>query len=290
MQRMAHPDGELATARAAASVGTLMCLSSLSTTNLSQLSRQVPEGLRWFQLYIYKDRSVTLSLIRAAENAGFKAIALTVDTPFFGTREADVRNGFAMPSHLALANFALPSHSTSIITERAGGSGLAKYASSLFDASVCWQDIAWLQSQTQLPLVLKGILTKEDALLAVKYGCAAVLVSNHGARQVDTCAATIDALPEVVAAVAGRCEVYLDGGVRRGTDVLKALALGARAVFVGRPVLWGLAYDGEQGVKDVWTLLHKELELAMGLCGVASVDKISRNLVTTREQMHRSML
>jgi (S)-2-hydroxy-acid oxidase len=286
MQRMAHPEGELATARAAASLGTLMTLSSLSTTNLTVLARSCPpDSLRWFQLYIYRDRAVTVSLVRAAEAAGFKAIALTVDTPFFGTRENDVRNGFAMPTHLSLANFEAKEHSKDIITEKAGGSGLAKYAASLFDASLTWKDIAWLRSQTTLPIVIKGVLTREDTLLAVEHGCDAILVSNHGARQVDTCAATIDALPEVVAAVNGRCEVYLDGGVRRGTDVLKALALGARAVFVGRPVLWGLAYAGEKGVKDVLTLLNKELELAMGLCGCSTVKDVTPQHVTTRDAM-----
>jgi len=289
MQRMAHPDGELATARAAAAHGTLMTLSSLSTTNLSELGKACPNSLRWFQLYVYRDRAVTLGLIRAAEAAGFKAIVLTVDTPFFGTRENDVRNGFAMPSHLRLANFESESHSKDMITEKTDGSGLAKYAASLFDASISWKDLQWLREQTKLPVVIKGVLTAEDALLAVKAGVAAIVVSNHGARQVDTCAATIDALPEVVAAVAGRCEVYMDGGVRRGTDVLKALALGARAVFIGRPILWGLAYRGEQGVRDVLSLLQKELELAMGLCGVADLKAITRQHVTTREDMRAKL-
>jgi (S)-2-hydroxy-acid oxidase len=164
-------------------------------------------------------------------------------------------------------------------------SSLRTDASSLFDASITWKDVAWLRSITKLPLVVKGILCAEDALLAVDAGVAGILVSNHGARQIDTCSATIDALPEIVAAVAGRCEVYLDGGVRRGTDVLKALALGARAVFVGRPALWGLAYAGEAGVKAVLTILHKELELAMALSGTATVKDITREHVTTKEAM-----
>ena len=284
MQCMAHPDGEMATARAAASVGSLMVLSSLSTTNLSVIGT-APEGPRWFQLYIYKDRAVTLKLVRAAEAAGFLAIALTVDTPFFGTREDDVRNGFAMPSHLSLANFATPEFAKEFITEKTGGSGLAKYAASLFDASICWKDLEWLRSITKLPVVVKGILTAEDATLAVNHGASAVLVSNHGARQLDTVAATIDALPEIVKAVGDRCEVYLDGGVRRGTDVLKALALGARAVFIGRPVLWGLAYGGENGVRAVMECMQKELTLAMGLTGVAKVADIKREHVTTKEAM-----
>lgn len=285
MQCMAHPDGELATARAAASVGALMCLSSLSTTNLSVIGAATPAGPRWFQLYIYRDRSVTLNLVRAAEAAGFLAIALTVDTPFFGTREDDVRNGFAMPSHLSLANFSTPEFATEFITEKSGGSGLAKYAASLFDPSITWSDLAWLRSVTRLPVVVKGVLTAEDARLAVSHGASAVLVSNHGARQLDTCAATIDALPEIVAAVGERCEVYLDGGVRRGTDVLKALALGARAVFIGRPVLWGLAYGGESGVRAVLDCMQKELALAMGLTGVATLADVTRDHVTTKEAM-----
>jgi (S)-2-hydroxy-acid oxidase len=156
---------------------------------------------------------------------------------------------------------------------------------SLFDRSLTWKDVAWVRTQTSLPIVLKGVLTREDALLAVDAGCSGILVSNHGARQVDTVSSTIEALPEIVEAVGGRCEVYLDGGVRRGTDVFKAIALGARAVFVGRPVLWGLAYAGEEGVKNVLAILHSELELAMGLCGTPNLKAITKGFLTTKEAM-----
>jgi len=283
MQRMAHDDGEIATARAAASVGTCMCLSSLSTTNLVTLSKSVPEGVRWFQLYVYRDREVTRDLVRRAEESGYAAIAVTVDTPFLGRREADVRNGFSLPNHLTLANFIDPEKSTQRITET--GKGLAEYAASLFDQSLTWNDLAWLKSITRLPIVLKGILTAEDARLAVSHGASAILVSNHGARQVDTVSSTIEALPEIVQAVEGKVEVYLDGGVRRGTDVFKALALGARAVFIGRPVLWGLAYAGEEGVRDVWNLINHEFKMCMGLSGTPNVAAITQRHVTTREVM-----
>ena len=331
MQRMAHPDGELATARACVKRGMLMTLSSLSTTSLEDVaiaaqaahhqsistpappthspssssslfsppsppsSVSHPPPHLWYQLYVYRDRSITHDLVRRAEAAGYKAIVLTVDTPQFGVRESDVRNRFTLPSHLQLANFTA-GKGRSMSDRGAGtansdGSGLAAYGSSMFDPSLSWKDLAWLRSITRLSLIVKGVLTAEDAELACEQGVDAIIVSNHGARQLDSVSATIDALPEVVEVVKrrgqGRVEVYMDGGVRRGSDVFKAVALGARAVFVGRPVLWGLSYAGELGVEQVLHILQTELELCMALCGCPDIGSIERNRVTTRQTLWR---
>ncbi|KPP78249.1 hydroxyacid oxidase 1-like [Scleropages formosus] len=247
MQRMAHPDGETATVRGTACRG-------------SEVAEAAPHAARWMQLYIYKDRNLTLSLVRRAEKAGYKAIFLTVDTPYLGKRRNDVRN--------RMANFETPDLAFSSKEGYGEDSGLAVYVAQAIDPTLKWEDIAWLKKMTTLPVVLKGVLRAEDAKEALKYGVDGILVSNHGARQLDGVPAAIDVLPEIVEAVGGRVEVFLDGGVRRGTDVLKALALGAKAVFVGRPVLWGLACDGEKGVRDVLQLLKEELHLAVALAAL----------------------
>ncbi|KAI1301702.1 Hydroxyacid oxidase 1 [Halotydeus destructor] len=275
MQKMAHPDGEIGTAKACDELGTIMILSTLSTTSLEEVAQATPKSTKWFQLYIYKDREVTKRIIKRVEKAGFKALVVTVDTPFLGSRLADVRNKFALPPHLTLANLKEEMlHAMKV--PGAHTSGLADYTSSLFDASLTWKDIDWICEQTKLPVVVKGILTAEDAVLAVEHKASAVIVSNHGARQLDGVPATIEALPEVVRAVGDRCEVYVDGGFREGTDVLKALALGARGVFVGRPVLWGLSHSGKDGVKQVLEILSKEFDVAMALSVVV-------NLLTSRK-------
>ena len=283
MQQMAHPEGERATSRASKRLGTLMTLSSWSTLPLEEVAQAAPGGLRWFQLYVYKDRDVTLDLIRRAERAGYKALAVTVDTPILGRREADIKNQFSLPSHLTMGNFAKAGGSHSQGTKSAGkeGSGLASYVASLIDRTLTWDDIKWLKRTTKMKIVIKGVLSPEDAQIGVQMGVDGIWVSNHGARQLDTTPATIEALPEIVRAVAGRCEVYLDGGVSRGTDALKALALGARAVFVGRPTLWGLAHSGEEGVFNIMTLLHEELKLALALAGQTSVQNLKPSLVRT---------
>ncbi|XP_076339476.1 2-Hydroxyacid oxidase 1-like isoform X1 [Tachypleus tridentatus] len=240
MQKMAHPDGEVATARAAAAVGIVMTLSTIATSSIEEVAEAKPNGLLWFQLFIHRDRKVTEELVRRAENAGYRAFVLTIDTPVFGLRLADARNKFSLPRHLRMANFGKLDIKSNGIQEAKKESGLNEYAASLFDPSITWKDILWLKEITKLPLVVKGVLTAEDAKLALEYGASAILVSNHGARQLDGVPASVEVLPEIVQAVHGRCEIYLDGGVRTGTDVLKALALGARAVFVGRPLLWGI--------------------------------------------------
>lgn len=237
MQRMAHPEGEIATAKACQAMGTVMILSTISTTSIEDVATAAPSLSKWFQLYIYKDRNVTRRLVKRAEDAGFKALVLTVDTPFFGTRLADHRNSFCLPPHLELANF--KQENLQMSTDK--GSSLNAYASSLFDASLTWKDVEELTKMTKLPVLVKGVLRGEDALLAIKHKVSAIIVSNHGARQLDHVPATIDALKEVVKAVEGQVPVFVDGGFRTGTDILKALALGARGVFVGRPVIYGLA-------------------------------------------------
>ncbi|XP_033501737.1 2-Hydroxyacid oxidase 1 [Epinephelus lanceolatus] len=285
MQRMAHPEGETATARACRAVGTGMMLSSWATSTIEEVMSAMtasPGGVLWLQLYIYKDRELTLSLVRRAEEAGYKAIFVTVDTPYLGRRWDDMRNRFKLPSHLSMSNFSSASLAFSE-GNYGNDSGLAVYVAKAIDPTLCWDDITWLKKHTHLPVIVKGVLNGEDAVQAVNYGVDGILVSNHGARQLDGVPATLDVLEEVVKAVQGRCDVYLDGGVRRGTDVLKALALGAKAVFIGRPVLWGLACQGEQGVTEVLELIKEELRLAMALSGCRSVSEVSRSLVRRLE-------
>ena len=250
LQRMAHPDGEEATARAAATAGTIMCLSSAATCPPSQLI----DGTRWFQVYVWKERSITEAAIADAVEHGYSALVLTVDVPYIGRRERDIRVDFRVPEHLAVQGDLFAAN---------------------FDATVSWRDLEWL-SGYGLPLVVKGLLTAEDAQLACEHGAAAVVVSNHGGRQLDGVPASLDVLEEIVDAVAGRAEVLLDGGVRRGTDVLKALALGARAVLIGRAMLWGLAAAGEEGVADVLRMFKDEVELGLALLGCASPADVSR--------------
>ncbi len=200
-----------------------MTLSSLSTVSLEDVAAAAPDGLRWFQLYVYKDRKVTLDLVRRAEAAGYRALAVTVDTPILGRREADIRNGFALPSHLTMGNFKEVGgeYKSGTKTVGAKGSGLGTYFADLIDQSLNWKDVMWLREVTDLKIVVKGIITAEDARDALAHGVDAIWVSNHGARQLDTTAATIEMLPEIVEAVNGQVEVYVDGGIMRGTDVFK---------------------------------------------------------------------
>lgn len=283
MQKMAHPDGECATSRAAARHNTLMTLSSWSTIPLEEVAEAAPGAYRWFQLYVYKDRAVTLDLIKRAERAGYKAFAVTVDTPVLGRREADIRNKFSLPKHLTMGNFTAVGGDHASGTKSAGstGSGLASYVASLIDKSLSWKDIAWLRKNTTLKIVVKGVMTVEDALISVKNGVDGIWVSNHGARQLDTTPATIEVLADICKAVGTRCEVYLDGGITRGTDVIKAVALGARAVFLGRPILWGLTHSGEDGVYNVLKLLNDEFVLAMQLTGAVKISDLKPSIIRT---------
>ncbi|XP_028764846.1 (S)-2-hydroxy-acid oxidase GLO1 [Neltuma alba] len=277
MQKMAHPEGEYATARAASAAGTIMTLSSWATSSVEEVASTGP-GIRFFQLYVYKDRSIVAQLVKRAERAGFKAIALTVDTPVLGRREADIKNRFTLPPHLTLKNFEGLNLGK---LDKTDNSGLASYVAGQVDRSLNWKDVKWLQTITSLPILVKGVLTAEDARMAIEVGAAGIIVSNHGARQLDYVPATIVALEEVVKAAQGRVPVFLDGGIRRGTDVFKALALGASGVFIGRPVVFSLAADGEAGVRKVLQMLRDEFELTMALSGCRSLKEITRNYIVT---------
>ena len=267
---LAHADAECATARAVQQADTLMIVSTQSTCSLEEIA-QSGKSPRWFQLYIDSYRQAE-HLVRRAEKAGYQALVLTVDGPRRGNRERDIRNHL---SDFLQAHYpAVGSGNASPLMEESSNEEEPARTCSL-----TWEILPWLRSLTPLPILLKGILTAEDARLALSYGVAGIIVSNHGGRQLDCVVAGIEALPEVVEAVAGRCEVYVDGGIRRGTDVLKALALGARAVLLGRPILWGLAVDGESGVSHVLQLLRAEFELAMALAGCPTLPSITRSLV-----------
>ncbi|MEE2828866.1 MAG: alpha-hydroxy acid oxidase [Myxococcota bacterium] len=273
---MAHPEGECATARGAGAAGTVMVLSTLSNRPVEEVVAAAT-GPIWFQLYVYRDRSVTEALVQRVEAAGCSALVLTVDAPVFGTRERDVRNGFHLPEGLGVANLLPAGHGALPAAE--GNSGLSDYVDRLFDPSLSWADLAWLRSITSLPIVIKGLVRADDALRAAEAGVDGIVVSNHGGRQLDTTVATAEALGPVVDAVGDRLEVLVDGGIRRGTDVLKAVALGARAVLVGRPVLWGLTVDGAAGVEAVLGMLRSELDQSMALCGCPTVSEITGDLI-----------
>jgi isopentenyl diphosphate isomerase/L-lactate dehydrogenase-like FMN-dependent dehydrogenase len=259
LQRVTHPDGEAGLARAAADAGTVYTLSSLGSVRPGELAEALGrDSPRWFQLYWSRDRGFTRDLVQEAAASGFGAVVLTVDLPEAGPRERDHRSGFSLPDGLPMPN--LP-------CSLGGDAYFHDTLAEVVDTSLTWRDLEWLRAECPLPLVVKGLLTAEDALLACEHGAAGIVVSNHGGRQLDGAPATLDALPEVVEAAAGRAEVYLDGGVRRGTDVAKALALGARAVLVGRPALWGLAAGGEEGAGQVLSIFQKEIRLAQVLLG-----------------------
>ncbi|CAH1250984.1 HAO1 [Branchiostoma lanceolatum] len=264
---LAWQDGSLCIMNAAASMNVCMTLPTFATSTPKELVDVAPSALKWFQLYVTPERDFMKRLIQHVERLGYKALVITIDVPLTGNRRAMTRDGFHVPPHIKIANF--------------GEELKRKYAfpADATDQSLSWKDIAWFQSVTTMPIVLKGIMTSEDAELAVQHGVQAVWVSNHGGRQLDSVPATIEVLPEVVRAVRGRVEVYMDGGVRTGTDVMKALALGARAVFVGRPPLWGMAHSGEEGVHHVLQILKDELSLAMALSGCKEIKDINPSLL-----------
>lgn len=271
--KLAHPDGEIATARAAAEVGTIYVASTLATTSLEDVAEST-SAPKWFQLYVHKDREFTESLVHRAESAGYEALVITVDTPLLGRRVRDEKNRFDLPPGLVMSNL------VGAMADRPDDQSLlSSYVAQRHDASFTWKDLAWLRSLSHLPIVLKGIVRADDAARAADLGVSGIIVSNHGGRQLDASPATLDALPGVVEAVGSRCEVYLDGGVRWGEDVFKALALGARAVLLGRPVLWGLAVAGQPGVADVLRLLTAELSRTLALSGCASVSAVDRTMV-----------
>jgi isopentenyl diphosphate isomerase/L-lactate dehydrogenase-like FMN-dependent dehydrogenase len=266
-QRLAHPDGEVGMARAAFDADTIVCYSTLATATPADVASTGAK--RWFQLYVLKDRGVTRELIVQAREGGFGALVLTIDSPMRGNRERDLRTGFAVPPDITVASF--------------GRGGITpKQTFDMISPSLTWHDLEWIAAESSLPLLVKGVLTAEDAKLACEHGSAGIVVSNHGGRQLDSVAATIDALPEVVEAVDGRVEVLVDGGIRRGGDVVKALALGARAVLAGRAPLWGLAAGGEAGARHVLELLREEIKLSLQLIGCTSPADVTRDHVARR--------
>jgi 4-hydroxymandelate oxidase len=273
--KLACDQGEIAMAKAAKSAGTLFILSSLSNTAMESVYADAG-GPRWFQLYIYKEREITLELLKRAESAGAEAIVLTVDAPGLGTRERDTRNNFRLPDALTVENLAPLGMGN---FPEVKGSGLAAYVRENFKQDLGFDDLDWLCGSTGLPVVVKGVVRGDDARRAVEHGAAAVVVSNHGGRQLDTAPATCEALPHVVEAAADLCEIYVDGGIRRGSDALKAIALGARAVLVGRAILWGLCVAGEQGATNVLEILRRELDEAMLLCGCTKLSDIDGTLL-----------
>jgi len=263
-QRVAHPDGEVAMARAAKAAGTIMCLSTLATATPAEVA--ATGAPLWFQLYVFRDEGVTRELIAQARDGGFRALVLTIDAPVRGNRERDVRSAFTIPDDIRIAPL--------------GRGGITpKQVFDDISASLTWHDLERICSESGLPLLVKGVLTAEDAELACRHGASGIVVSNHGGRQLDGVPATLDVLEEVVEAVDGRVEVLVDGGVRRGTDVIKALALGAQAVLAGRAVLWGLAADGEAGARRVLELLQAEILGALQLVGCTSPAAVTRQHV-----------
>jgi 4-hydroxymandelate oxidase len=273
IQGLAHADGEVATARGAAKAGALMILSSLATCSLEEVAAAVPEAPRWMQIYILRDRARTVELVGRAAAHGYGALVLTVDAPVSGLRLREWRAGVHLPDDLALPNLAAAS------TESAREGGFMAVVTREFEPALTPDDIGWLASLSALPVVAKGVQRADDAVRCIDAGAAAIVVSNHGARQLADAPATADILSEIVDTVAGRAEVYVDGGIRRAPDVVKALALGARAVLVGRPSLWALATGGSDGVATLLQWYRSELLRTMALCGAASVDHIDRSLV-----------
>jgi 4-hydroxymandelate oxidase len=271
-QKLAHDDGEVATAQAALATGTTMCLSTFSNVTVGELAQAVPDVSRWFQLYVFSDRAITHELIAQAVEHGYEALVVTVDLPVGGVRDREVRTDSDQASaHLVPA---------AVMAGLKGDKSRLEFAS-LTDPDLSWSDIERFAADWPLPVIVKGVLSPEDAVLAAEHGARGIVVSNHGGRQLDTVLSSADALPAIADAVGDRLDVIVDGGVRRGTDVLKALALGARAVMVGRPLLWGLSVDGATGARRVLELLLSEFDKAIALAGAPRADQLDRRFVCT---------
>jgi 4-hydroxymandelate oxidase len=275
--KLMHPDGELATARAAGAAGTVMCLSIMSTVSLEEVAAAA-SGPLWLQSYIFKDRSLTADLAARAKAVGYRAFVLTVDTPVLGRRERDSRNQFELPAGIEMRNLNL---SPAVPGEYE--SPMVRFIKQQIDPSLTWRDVEWFMKTVQMPVFVKGVLHPEDARLAAASGVSGIIVSNHGGRQLDGAITTLDALPEIVSAMRGNdLDVIVDGGIRRGTDVVKALALGAKMVLIGRPVLWGLAVDGEAGARAVLDLLRREIDTTLALVGCPRPVDLSPDYLTRR--------
>ncbi|MFE9815932.1 alpha-hydroxy acid oxidase [Streptomyces sp. NBC_00236] len=267
--QLAHPEGEVATARAAGAVGALFTVSMFASRSIEDIAAAAT-GPLWLQLYWLKRRALLVDLIRRAEDAGYRALVLTVDAPLVAHRPRDARNGFAVPAGIRAVNVDSSVMSVSYEAE-AGESAIARHSKEQFDPSITWADLEWLRERTSLPVVLKGVLSGEDAGRAVECGIDGIVVSNHGGRQLDFAQPAADALPEIAEAVGGRCQIVLDGAVRYGADIAKGLCLGADAVFVGRPAIWGLAHSGSDGVESVLRTLMDEFSEVMALMGAPRV-------------------
>lgn len=277
LHRLFHPYGELATAEGAAAAEALLIVSSLATFPIENVAK-AGAGPKWQQVYIQKDRGWTKELVQRAEAAGYAGVVLTIDNPVLGARDRERRHGFALPDDVRMVNMPSLGDSYSADVHHDPESIYNPY----LDASVGWKDVEWLEGLTKMPLICKGVLHRDDARLAIQHGADAIVCSNHGGRNLDGPPASIDALPAIVEAVDGRIPVLMDGGIRRGTDIVKALALGATAVMIGRPYVWGLAIDGADGVAHVVELLRRELETAMALCGRICVADIGANTLWRR--------
>lgn len=275
MQKLAHPDGEIGVARTAASKNVPYILSSFSTTSLEQVASSVNSPLL-FQLYLYKDRTVSTKLLARAKKAGFKAIVLTVDAPRFGRRERDLSNTFALPPHLSLANF-----NDGNSPESSGVPTPFNAFSQKVEDVLTRDTVSWVVRNAGIPVWVKGVIHPKDALIAIEAGASAVIVSNHGGRQLEGALPTLRALPAIVSAVGGRVPVLVDSGVRSGEDVVRAVALGASAVLIGRPILWALTEGGAKGVSKLLESFLEAIDLTMVLCGVSSINQISADLVVT---------
>ncbi|WP_204602225.1 alpha-hydroxy acid oxidase [Paremcibacter congregatus] len=294
--RMFHPDGERAVARAAAQAGTIYALSSVSSTSIEETA-QASDGPKWFQIYVWRDREVIKEFIARSRQSHYQALCLTVDLAVTGNRERDLRNGLTFPTALNARTLLdilchprwlmryLTTPKVEIANVGAANDGQANrdsllaYISAQFDPTVTWADGAWMVDQWRGPFLIKGIATVEDAVRAVEIGASGIILSNHGGRQLDYAPAALDILPEVVAAVGGRTEILIDGGVRRGTDVIKALALGATAVMMGRPYLYALAAGGEAGVRRMFDLLQAEMRRDMALLGCRKISDLSPDML-----------
>jgi len=274
---LAHPDGELGVGRAAVRAGVAQVLSMQATTTIEDVAAIGP-GNRWLQLAVLRDRGVTRALVERAEAAGYSALCLTVDVPVLGRRERDIRNAFRPPAGIEMVN--LSPYTPAGLADADPQSALARFVNTLFDPSLTWGAVDWLCSLTRLPVLTKGVMTGPDARLAVEHGASGVMVSNHGGRQLDGIPSTCEALPEVAEAVGGAVPITVDGGIRRGTDVIRAIALGATAVLVGRPYLWALAVGGEQGVDSMFGMLRRELEVAMALLGRPSIATLDASVLS----------
>jgi len=273
---LAHPDGERGVARAAARAGTAQVLSMQATTTLEDVAA-TGDGVRWMQLAVLRDRAITRALVERAEAAGYDALCLTVDVPVLGRRERDVRNGFFVPPGIEMVN--LSPYAPAGLAEADPQSALARFVGTLFDPGLTWEALDWLCSITRLPVFAKGILDGHDAKRAIEHGAKGVMVSNHGGRQLDGISSTCEALPDVAEAVGGTVPITVDGGIRRGSDVIRAVALGATAVLVGRPYLWSLAYDGEAGVDTMFEMLRREIEVDLALLGRRSFAEVDRSIL-----------